>query len=58
MMALRHRLTLLAAGTAGLTVVLVSIAAFFCLVMSPKKQAMLPSGSGSIRTRYQQSHRA
>ncbi|MEA2130054.1 MAG: two-component system, OmpR family, sensor histidine kinase MprB, partial [Solirubrobacteraceae bacterium] len=31
MMALRHRLTLLAAGTVGITVVLVSIAAFFVL---------------------------
>ncbi|HEV7882956.1 MAG TPA: HAMP domain-containing sensor histidine kinase [Solirubrobacteraceae bacterium] len=49
MMALRHRLTLLAAGTVGITVVLVSIVAFLVLRSELRSQV-----DDALTTQYQQ----
>jgi two-component system sensor histidine kinase MprB len=57
MMALRHRLTLLAAGTVGITVVLVSIAAFFVLRHELRSQVddALVEQYAQVATRLEQS---
>jgi two-component system sensor histidine kinase MprB len=57
MMALRHRLTLLAAGTVGITVVLVSIAAFFVLRHELRSQVddALAEQYTQVATRLEQS---
>src|SRR4051812_14527614 len=57
MMALRHRLTLLAAGTVGITVVLVSIAAFFVLRHELRSQVddALAEQYAQVATRLEQS---